>query len=507
MKFEELLMMQQSEENQRKRDLQQEVEKLQNDLTGELHLKGVLQCALEEPSSCPSIPRMSSLIPHEIQLLLAEITMVEDQINGLERKIDDLKVNLYLEKQQNNKAWEMVGSKDLKPHLRKGQCKQKRLLQRVDHHIVERDYDKLTISQNLDERRKHRILKERGASIGSSLDMQSMYNSKSNGEDSRWSKNYHSFTPYDIEIDFEKPNKLSEEFIKCLIGIFLRLNQEALSKTKASVRDIDCTDPYGIYPDGDSQIKDVGSYKKFIQVTRNSMDTNRLTEFHPEMGKLRVLIHELGNVDLTYLSYRQKLAFWINIYNASIMQALLQHGLPPTKEKLLDLMKEAAVNIGGVVLNALAIERFILRLSYDSKHKKHTYEKEMILRHAYGVGYPEPSITFALCRGTWSSPALRIYSPDQVVNDLEKAKVEYLEASVGVTIKKNILIPKLMQWHITDFADDMESLVEWIYSQLPQSTSLKRMLMECLNGKIKSPLSKMIEIQPYEFDFRYLLPS
>jgi len=34
-------------------------------------------------------------------------------------------------------------------------------------------------------------------------------------------------------------------------------------------------------------------------------------------------------------------------------------------------------------------------------------EKERLLRHAYGLGYPEPNVTFALCRGSWSSPAVR----------------------------------------------------------------------------------------------------
>lgn len=102
---------------------------------------------------------------------------------------------------------------------------------------------------------------------------------------------------------------------------------------------------------------------------------------------------------------------------------------------------------------------------------------------------------------------LRIYTRD-VVNELERAKVEFLEASVGVSSKKKIIVPKLMQWHMKDFADDMESLIEWIYSQLPHSCTLKGLIMECLKdkGDKKSPLAKMIDIQPYASEFRYLLP-
>ncbi|KAM1028730.1 hypothetical protein EV1_040950 [Malus domestica] len=87
------------------------------------------------------------------------------------------------------------------------------------------------------------------------------------------------------------------------------------------------------------------------------------------------------------------------------------------------------------LLNALAIEHFILRHPSESKHGT-AYGKEMLLRHAYGLGYPEPYVTFALCRGSWSSPALRVYTSDDIVNELERAKLEYLEASVEVTSKK-----------------------------------------------------------------------
>lgn len=100
---------------------------------------------------------------------------------------------------------------------------------------------------------------------------------------------------------------------------------------------------------------------------------------------------------------------------------------------------------------------------------------------------------------------LRVYTPDNIVNELEKAKVDFLEASVGITSRKKIVVPKLLQWYMSDFADDMESLLEWIYSQLPRTGSLKRLIMDCLNGEAKSTINKMVEVQPYESEFRYLL--
>lgn len=106
----------------------------------------------------------------------------------------------------------------------------------------------------------------------------------------------------------------------------------------------------------------------------------------------------------------------------------------------------------------------------------------------------------------WCLLQLRVYTSDEVVNQLGRAKVEYLEASVGITNKRKIIVPKLLEWHMHDFADEMESLLEWIYSQLPRSGSLKRATMESLIRETKYPMSKMVEIQPYESEFRYLLP-
>jgi hypothetical protein len=45
----------------------------------------------------------------------------------------------------------------------------------------------------------------------------------------------------------------------------------------------------------------------------------------------------------------------------SNFQAFLQHGLPPSPDKLLTLLNQASVNVGGRVLSVLSIERLFLR--------------------------------------------------------------------------------------------------------------------------------------------------
>ncbi|KAK4579176.1 hypothetical protein RGQ29_029021 [Quercus rubra] len=495
MKFEDLLM-QRSDERQKRLDLEEEVKKLQGVLDGEQALNRVLRFALEGPVSSHS--SLSSVVPPEVRLILEELAIVQEEILWLERKVEELKLILYRQREQNRER-EML-------HLTRLPEETQLLFGQENRSVLN---DQRSRSQNYDEFRKERMRKERRPSLGSVSEILSMSSTRFN-EDYQMSRrhtrrlirNQHHINKESV---IEKPNELSEKLMKCLISIFFELNQASMeregsatvpkltlpcmkSKGFMAKTTFNCKtstflfsdntsnlDPYGILPDFDGTVRDFGPYENFIQVTRSSLDIGHISESLPAMRKLRFLMHRLCNVDLTFLTYKQKLAFWINIYNACIMHAYLEHGLPSTQGKLLDIMN------------------------------KGLDEKEMLLRHAYGLGYPEPNVTFALCRGSWSSPALRVYTPNEVVNELGKARVEYLEASVGVTSKRKIIVPKLLQWHMRDFADDMESLLEWIYSQLPRSGSLKRLMMECLNGETRSPRTKMVEIQPYEFEFRYLL--
>ncbi|OIW16143.1 hypothetical protein TanjilG_18858 [Lupinus angustifolius] len=528
MKFEDYLMKKR-QEPQNRQDLEKEVVKLQAQFKGELALNRVLLCALQGPAF--SLPHIPSVFPPHVHELLEEMAVVEEEIILLERKVKELKHRLYQERDQ-CREWELHHKKQprLYNHFRGigiGTSGHGSMI--TEHRSSSYNYQLYT---------KGRKIMDKRVSLCSACDIHSLFStprSSNEYEEPRSSgkmpRQYHMH----VETSIEEPNELSEELVQCLIGIFLELNQASLDRQESETvpklalscikstsfmakTSFNCKtpsflsngngsylDPYGISSDLDCTARDVGPYKDFIQITRNSLDIDNFSQCSSAFRKLRLLMHKLCDVDLSFLTYKQKLAFWINIYNACIMNAFLDHGFPSTQDKLLSLMNKAAMNIGGIVLNALAIEHFILRHPCETKHG-HLDEKEVLLRHAYGLGYPQPNVTFALCRGTWSSPALRVYTPEEVVNELERAKVEYLEASVGMTSKRKIIVPKLLQWHMQDFADDMESLLEWIYSQLPRSGSLKRANMECLIRETKYPMSKMVEIQPYESEFRYILP-
>lgn len=342
--------------------------------------------------------------------------MVEEEINMLERKVDELTMQLYQERAQGREL-------DIRH--------QKRVWQQ-NHLLCEaEDYrsalnDQRSRSQNYEVLRKERVNGDRRASLSSASDNRTWSSTCSNSnkllvhiKKTELSSSFFLFFSFSLmefhvhiiefvcvltgeiaeltrrvnrrsrrrgKVDNEsglmRPNELSEELLKCLIGIFHELNQTSLDREGSPIvrklalscmnskgfmgkTSFNCkpttflfndsssnSDPYGILPDLD--VRDVGPYKNFIQITSSSVDVTRFSEcltgfrklrfaykflekkndeylliqwlkltfLHSLCFKFRVLMHKLCAVDLTFLTYKQKLAFWINIYNVCIMHVL-----------------------------------------------------------------------------------------------------------------------------------------------------------------------------------------
>ncbi|KAG4974418.1 hypothetical protein JHK87_031239 [Glycine soja] len=340
-----------------------------------------------------------------------------------------------------------------------------------------------------------------------------------------------------------QPNKLSESIMKCLNFIYVRLLRTSrameLEKSGPISRSVHSSlssrsfrvdigsnpkpslllqkesrqqDPYGIFNTEESIPRDIGPYKNLVIFTSSSMDPKFISSPSsiPLLRKLRILMSNLQTVDLKSLTNQQKLAFWINVCNACIMHGFIQYGVPSTPEKLLALMNKATLNVGGNIINAQAIEHFILRKRDISnvkevQRKGEWEEKESFVRELYGLEFNDPNVTFALCCGTRSSPAVRIYTADGVTAELEKSKLDYLQASILATSTKRIGFPELLLRNMLDFSVDTDSLVEWVCSQLPTSGTLRKSMVDCFRSHSNVKPSTIVEKIPYDYEFQYLL--
>lgn len=318
-----------------------------------------------------------------------------------------------------------------------------------------------------------------------------------------------------VEVE-SKANKVSEDVLKCLIEIFLRL-----SKSKAKTMDsmafsslvalafngsnheTEFWDPYGICLG--SKKRDIGPYKNLCAIEASSIDLKRKMNASFLINRLKILLGKLASLKLEGLTHQQKLAFWINTFNSCMMNAILVHGIPNSPEVVVELMQKATITVGEHMLNAVTIEHFILRLPSHLKYdcQKSAKNDKLKVRNKFGLEWSEPSVTFALCCGSWSSPAVRVYTAAQVENELEAAKRDYLQAAFGISTANKLVIPKMLDWYLLDFAKSLDALLDWVCLQLPDE--LRKEAVQCLEKKGRDPLSQLVQVMPYDFRFRYLV--
>ncbi|KAK8941217.1 hypothetical protein KSP39_PZI009977 [Platanthera zijinensis] len=315
--------------------------------------------------------------------------------------------------------------------------------------------------------------------------------------------------------DVNDANKLSEEILRCLLNIFTRASvpkntmavetETGPSESGSCDTDQDAGtwDPYHICTQFGR--RDIGPYKHLYEVDASSTDACRISKFSFQTRRLKLLFRKLASVNISDLTHQQKLAFWINIYNSCMMNAFLENDIPTTAEMVVSLMPKAKVNVGGQLFSAITIEHFMLRMPYNLKHISPNGLKvgQVAMSSLLGLDWPEPLVTFALSCGSWSSPAVRIYTASQVEQQLEEAKRDYLQAAVGLTNANQLAIPKLLDWFMLDFAKDMESLLDWICLQLPGE--IRKHAVKCLETGRRWPIPRPVHVLPYEFRFRYLL--
>uniref|UniRef100_A0A6N2MFT7 DUF547 domain-containing protein n=1 Tax=Salix viminalis TaxID=40686 RepID=A0A6N2MFT7_SALVM len=150
------------------------------------------------------------------------------------------------------------------------------------------------------------------------------------------------------------PNKVSGDILKFLSSIFLRMssmkNKGAadnlpFSSTLVSQEngeEIEFRDPYGVCSEFGN--RDIGSYRRLFSIEPGAINPRTMTFVH----------------------------------NPAC--AFLEHGIPERAEMVVELMRKT--------------------ISKGAKND------EMAVRNKFGLELSEPLVSFALCCGSWSSPAV-----------------------------------------------------------------------------------------------------
>nr|XP_024394065.1 uncharacterized protein LOC112291191 isoform X3 [Physcomitrium patens] len=270
-------------------------------------------------------------------------------------------------------------------------------------------------------------------------------------------------------------------------------------------------DPYKV--SGKLPWADIGPYANAYEVLWLTVGMDQLECVAQSLGRFRILVEQLSQVNPSAMTHEQKLAFWINLYNALLMHAFLAYGIPRSDLKFFTLMQKAAYCVGGHWFNAAAIECHLLKARIMlhrpqfalimALHSKKLTEEQS----EYGIGKPDPKVNFALSCGGHSSPMVRIYTAEHVHDQLDCALRDYARATVGLTSKGRVLLPKLLYNYAREFVED-DVVPQWVTQFLPAPQAAA--VYECTQQRYRRRIFNnpaTFSVSPFSFAFRYLFPE
>ncbi|KAL6629852.1 hypothetical protein ACP70R_029617 [Stipagrostis hirtigluma subsp. patula] len=566
---------------QHRSQLEQEVKKLQRQLEEEIDLHVALADAVTQNAA--PVLKSSVKIPHKAQELLDNIASLENTVSKLEKELNDLYYQLCHERNErllaeNNPGCLPSTSPDDHQSLSTCTCTWEEHISSLrdlkfggsesmrstrqnlfpdlenDQDTGEEPEDQQTVSLN-------RLLeKHRDTSLNRLLEkhrdeeMQGSCSTEKEGNEEEKIDTL-SFEQSILKITIMKggnlwnnPNQLSEEMVRCMRNIFLRLSESSKVSPKASsdsssssverlsgstmasfsdssiipsllrspsvhsnhndeaMKEVRNFDPYKV--NGKEVRRDIGNYRLAAEVSWMSVGKDQLEYASEALKKFRFLVEQLSKVNPNCMSCDQRLAFWINLYNALIMHAYLAYGVPRNDIKLFSLMQKACYTVGGQSFSAAEIEFVILKM----KTPVHRPQLSLMLalnkfkvteeHKKYSIDEIEPLVLFGLSCGMFSSPAVRIFSAANVRQELQESLRDYIQATVGTNDRGKLLIPKLVQSYAKGNVED-SMLVDWICHHLtPDQAAVIRDSSSQRKQRLLGVRS--FTIHAFESKFRYL---
>ncbi len=185
---------------------------------------------------------------------------------------------------------------------------------------------------------------------------------------------------------------------------------------------------------------------------------------------------------LALASRQEKLAFWINLYNALVIHAVLALGVRRSVAEgrlgLLAFFRRAAYNVGGRRVSCEDIEHGILRANRGNPAVPGPHFGPSDPRRVWVVSPPDVRVHFALNCASRSCPPIRFYDAQRIEAQLDLAARSYLSSTVTVDPKGDALsLPRIFRWYAGDFGG-RSGVIDFLLHYLPEDN-----LREWLRGR------------------------
>lgn len=167
----------------------------------------------------------------------------------------------------------------------------------------------------------------------------------------------------------------------------------------------------------------------------------------------------------------EQIAFWINLYNTLILDAVITFGVQRSVSEgrlgLLRFFRRAAYNVGGQRVSADDIEHGILRGNRGHPMLPGSHFAGADPRLDWVISQPDVRIHSALNCASRSCSPIRVYSPEKIDAQLELAARNFVDTNVKIGPgEKEISISTIFRWFEADFGG-VNGVISFLLQYLP----------------------------------------
>jgi hypothetical protein len=217
-----------------------------------------------------------------------------------------------------------------------------------------------------------------------------------------------------------------------------------------------------------------------------------------QFQKYKDLTKRLHAFDLQSLKDRkQKLAFWINIYNAAVIHGVIELGLKKSVKEILLFFDRIAYEIGGHRFTLNDMEHGILRGNRKPPYRFWKPFGKNDPRLDFAPLPMDPRIHFALVCGARSCPPIGFYEAEQIDFQLQLAAESFIN-SFQVRIlseKHSVLISSIFKWYKADFGGSDLALIDTLLNYLDEGEN--KTYLKTNRERIQ------IQYQPYDWNLNH----
>jgi hypothetical protein len=217
-----------------------------------------------------------------------------------------------------------------------------------------------------------------------------------------------------------------------------------------------------------------GAITRFKAIAMNEKGERvdyRQLSLNPAYQSFRELVSQLREFDLSTLASREEqLAFWINLYNSLVIDAVIQedikNSVTESRLGILSFFQKAAYLINGQRFSLTDIEHGVIRGNRGFPYFPGPHFSASDPRVEAIIQPVDPRIHFALNCASNSCPPIGVYSAKELDNQLTLASRNFIQQDLVINDdQKTITISSIFRWYRDDFGGD-KGIVDFLLNHI-----------------------------------------